>query len=195
MVKINSVKDKLTNFNETKNLPYISLIVIMAVLLIQSAISLFAEPAVNTEIEQLDIIFRTALSSIFGYIMSMAVNDKVNGATTETITSTATRSIGFTATDDIGARYADELQVSENEIELGEASVKTVNEGDKVSKNTHIFIITAICVFCLVMTILARNFSTSLAASSSTSSTLAQYRDFISGSIGALIGLSRANNS
>ncbi len=176
----------------SKNIAFISVVAIFIVLLAQSALSLFfAEP--SEALAQIDIVFRTSLSSLFGYLLSVV---SINGAKaskgTQPENSTQSKKIGFS-----GQSPADTPTAKmEGETEKSSAVLPTQPSATSIKKkkrilNYQILILAGGCVFCLLVMIFARNFSHHLVGGSSTTATLSLYRDFISASLGALIGLSK----
>ncbi len=150
-----------------KNLAYKGLVIIFGILLIQSSISLFFDSG-SGQLTQIDTVFRTAISSIFGFLMSGLVTSKRKKEKT-----------GIIAYD-----------VKVVEVE-NEKEAHSEEENDSVDNRTQIWSILCVCIFCLVIMIVIRNFSHFIVNSSSTTITIAMYRDIISGSIGALIGASK----
>ncbi len=190
----------------SKNIAFIGLIIIFFVLLLQSALSLFFELPFE-ELSQIDIIFRTSIISIFGYIMSMVSSKSLSVGEKKTKTkknsTTQPKLIGFTKKED-----KENLTMLYNKSDMGENDnfisgdnllidkSSEVNEAlpENFRANAQIIVLTIACIFCLTIMLIARNFSYLIAANSTNSATFSLFRDIISGSIGALIGLSKNGN-
>ncbi len=195
---------------EPNNTAYNCLIAIMMLLLIAATLSLFIAPSGGSGTDQIDIIIRTALSSVFGFLISATIKKKE-----ATIDETGNFK-----------DYEDEKDISNSDIDKSEEIKKQNNNENSKEKNinvkviakskTHnyekeyntyqkrqkqkdklkmlnsqIMVIAFISFYCLFFIILARNVSHIFVNSSSTISTIAQFRDFISSGIGALIGLTQ----
>ncbi len=183
----------------SKNIAFIGLIVIFFVLLIQSALSLFVEMAFE-DLAQIDIVFRTAMTSIFGYIMSMvSSSDFTVTAKKKTQKVQKPNQIGFTQNESLETpkMIYNNTEIIDNNIIL-ESGIVDGSEETVLPKNfrvnAQIIVLTTACVFCLIVMLIARNFSSLIAMNSSNTVTFSLFRDIISGSIGALIGLSKSNN-
>ncbi len=183
------------NRTSNKNIAHIGLIVILGVLLVQSAISLFFDSG-STQLTQIDTVFRTAISSIFGFIMSRFVPSQ--NSQRKTINEDSNRKIGFVKKAD--KKESTIVSEGEKPAEKAESSIATTPERNlplstEESEGNHskiqVISIISACVFCLVVMIIVRNFSQYVIGNSSTTITIAMYRDIISGSIGALIGLTK----
>ncbi len=192
----NSILDKMSS----KNIAFVGLVVIFFVLLFQLAASLFFAVPFE-EISQIDIVFRTAISSIFGYIMSMVsstdftMNRKKGKQNT---VKTNKKTIGFNAKDENTPQmiYNNAGSIEDNDIiEIIDMDVKEekISTASTFRVNVQIIVLTVACIFCLIILLVARNFSHLIVNSSSTTVTFSMFRDIISGSIGALIGLSKSN--
>ncbi len=156
---------KFGEYIANKNIAFGSLLILLAMLLVQTGISLFVKTQSADGIEQLDIIFRTALSSIFGFIISIVAGGKPKIEKKQVIV----------------------------ELEQKDAQDEKKSASKNIMVNIQIVVITGICIYCLLAIITVRNFPHLVAATSSSSSTISLYRDFISGGIGALIGLSKSS--
>lgn len=117
------------------------LILFMAVLLVQSAYSLFSPAGDGGQSSPVDVVVRTALAAIFGYFLSVRE--------------------------------------------------KSSEDSPREPRCLHQATITAIGLFCLVTLMALRNLSLwdpAVAGSDSATATVAQFRDFVSGCVGFLIG-------
>ncbi len=182
----------------SKNIAFFSIIVIFGILLLQSAFSLFVELKFE-ELGQIDTVFRTALSSIFGYIMSMVSTSDFMLQGKRVSTSQKPTSIGFATSDQVIPKaviYNDTADTPTTEAITEVPKTASLLGTNKIlAVNIQIIVLAAVCVFCLLSMLIVRNFSEMIVSNSSNIVTISMYRDIISGSIGALIGLSRTTNS
>ncbi len=165
--------------------------------MIQSATALFVDVK-HEDIAQIDIIFRTAISSIFGYIMSM-VSTADFALKNKSVQNTPSppKSIGFSSEEkDIPKAISLEESGANTVAELLTIDQPLSISGEKklFKANVQIIVLTSVCLFCLITLLVVRNFSEHMVANTTNGVTISQYRDIVSGSIGALIGLSRSNN-
>lgn len=162
------------------------LIVFMALLLIQSAYSLCFPGAPSSQTSDIDVIIRTSSAAIFGYFLS--ANFINHGL-----------SSGEPGEDmpDSGA--------GKPEIEISEVGVHEREQKDRLIKGPgkqftrgymeasrlQILMAAGVGLFCLISLIIMRNitaFSELSQSSPSVTATVAQFRDFVSGCVGFLIG-------
>ncbi len=201
----------------SKMLSYTCLAVIMGILLFQSGFSLFWEIPEGMNIESIDIILRTSLSSLFGLFISL-MSSATQRVKKQKVISAKPPQIGFTNNAQENYAKPNSKKILQNEqtkyyiIQNGNDEILTekvdltnvdnaeqieklqnVKQVPRISINFQILVVSGICVYCLVMIIFTRNFSQMIASSTSAGATISQYRDFLSGGIGALIGLSRGD--
>ncbi len=190
----------------SKNVAFISIVFIFFILLAQSGISLFFSQT-SEGLGQIDIVFRTSLSSIFGYLMSVvSIKSVLNAQSKEASKKTRVNSIGFQGESNKGKQKQIEMiaqtesirgEVTQNEsVDTAKAPILEQQKTDdlplkKVPLNYQIIILAGSCAFCLLIMVVVRNFSQYLIPSDSSVATLSLYRDFVSASIGALIGISK----
>lgn len=144
----------------------------MCVLLAQSAFSLF-HPALNSnETKDIDIIVRTSSASIFGYFISANFIKRFSKKE-----STIKNKPDADAFTDIPLAISDTTDVPHKE--------------EDSANRLQVIVATAIGLFCLIVLVMERNFVDveSLSAHSSSTATIAQFRDFVSGCVGFLIGM------
>lgn len=122
----------------------------MIILILQSTLSLLSNKA--SDLTSIDIVLRTTLSSIYGYIMSMVWSEKPK-------------------------------QVTEN---------TGIKDKNSPKLKLQVLIVASVCVYCLLVLVVIRDFGEYFEFDSSDIATLTLFRDFISGGVGALIGLSRS---
>lgn len=172
------------------------LILIMFLLLIQSAFSLFFNPYLSPETNNIDSIIRTATASIFGYFLSSNFISHIprenrnnhspqplesGRSGTSSISETSGYQIGFAAPSDPVAQQSGSLSVSEDAQDDQDAPT---------ASHLQIKIATLIAVFCLLILTVIRNSSHgSQPMSASSQATVSQFRDLVSGCVGFLIGV------
>lgn len=177
------------------------LIIIMFLLLIQSAFGLFFEVASSAEINTIDIIIRTATASIFGYFLSS--NFICHGSGEPPKKSDSKEAASIDSEHPVG--FKNKLgfsgsQNSEKPMESGKISF-TPKEEDATELYTHnhlqIIITTAIAIFCLIILTIIRNSAgpDGVPFTASAQATISQFRDLISGCIGFLIGVPTTKNN
>ena len=175
-----------------------SLLLFMLVLLAQSAYSIFCPGGAGQAAEDIDIIVRTSAAAIFGYFLSAnfirhaASSGQTpvspTGHTLETgdgmpDSSTPAARIGFS---DV------EREEMPAEPEAGSAR----EDADSIDENSaanclQVIVATVIGLFCLITLLVLRNlgqWGLVAAESDSTAASVVQFRDFISGCVGFLIG-------
>lgn len=164
------------------------LIIIMAILMIQTAHNLFFADIALQDRAALDVVVRTTTASIFGYFISS--NFQSNYKNIQKNNHSSTNSIGVEPPSDnsphIKARMGFSTESKETELHSGYAYPDN-NSAPESDHHAQITIIAVIGIICLIFLLIVRNYptinTTSIAA-------LSQIRDFISGSVGFLIGQS-----
>lgn len=169
------------------------LLVFMAVLLLQLAYSLISSPGAFSESIQIDVIIRTSAAAIFGYFLSanfirQPEPDEPEGVKTprqsafeseETaLSDTPQVRIGFAAPSASQTHQTDDMQAA-------------ANNSSPPADMACLQILTAagIGLFCLIVLIFVRNFAPwDDTVNPSVTATIAQLRDFVSGSVGFLLG-------
>lgn len=172
-----------------QNLAYAFLMCIMLILLINSSLILFLPPPEDMELTTIDVILRTALSSIFGYLMSSIGGNVIspnNGKTSKKPTT-----IGFTANTSTPPASGSQPQPS---TAPSQSMPAPPTQRPAIPLEIQVITVGSVCLFCLIVMISLRHFSQYLTLSTISTATLSQYRDFISGGIGALIGLSKTKS-
>lgn len=171
------------------------LLLLMLVLLSQSAYILFTNSGQVVEANHIDIIIRTASASIFGYLLS-ANFIQHSKATTPTKKET------IQATDPLtqNTEQADALQhgidfvssdTAANPVSDSANSTTAPPKQEQIPPCARIQIITAtvIALFCLLALIFVRDVAGhDNSTNPTTSAVVAQFRDFVSGCVGFLIG-------
>ncbi len=185
------MKRLMERIRSTKRLGYYCLLSIMTVLLIQSSLTLFVDVPADSSTQALDIVVRSTLSSIFGYLLATAVSSTqvpLNGNDSSEKSKTT---IGFSD------QVKEEVKLVNGDVKpqskpvVKEQKSKKINTYYPVSSRTQIFVLTAICLYCLGVMIYVRDFGAQYVTNSSSPVIIAQFRELISGCIGALIGISK----
>ncbi len=195
---------------DTSNTAYTSLVIIMVLLLISSTISMFIAPNEASSVEQLDIIIRTALSSVFGFLISATIKKDQQTTLNETGNYNEEKQNKLQIPNEAFDENANEIHNKKDEMKMQtfekanndafkkeiKSIVKSRNRLKNLKRlNMQIIIIASISFYCLFFLVLARNATHLFAVNSSTVATISQFRDFISSGIGALIGLSQKNKT
>lgn len=165
------------------------LLVILSILMLQSGLSLFLAETMNQETNTIDVVIRTSAASIFGYLVSANFSQhrkrgraaqRRQAAPPATASATAPRGpvaqIGF--------------QMGEEQVETPAAPQLTAEEQniqEEHSDRAQILVVAAVGIISLVILVVYRNFST---MNIGAAAILTQFRDFVSGSVGFLIGCS-----
>ena len=166
-----------------------SLLIFMLILLVQSAVNLFLPASASAVTGDIDIVVRTSAAAIFGYFLSANFigHDEESGQATQAAQthilkpgadpvqdSMPRAQIGFSAGEAASEPAAPQVQATQQPIRCLQVRAATL-----------------IGLFCLLALLILRNL-TQLGIVSPTSDsvtgTIVQFRDFISGCVGFLIG-------
>ncbi|MGN8968320.1 hypothetical protein [Intestinimonas sp. HCP28S3_D6] len=178
-----------------------SLLLFMALLLLQSAYTIFFPSEADPAVSDIDVIIRTSSAAIFGYFLSA---NFVNRSSVQTETVSAPSPLTITAQAEA------ETGVPKNQIGFtaGDATMESGGTQSVPSPSLPAWLpdtsclqvatATVIGLFCLLVLLILRNMGAAggqLLASDSVSATVVQFRDFVSGCVGFLIGFpTHANN-
>ena len=154
------------------------LLIFLAVLLLQAGHNLFAHE-LSGNVQQLDVVVRTTAAAIFGYFVSGGAQ----GRQREEISSQTPGKIGFSLPEEVPLSKGDSSQQSRVE-ELLPAPVEGGGE-ERGALERQMMIVGLIGLAALGLLVLARNCGQT---SAEAQATLSQLRDFVSGSVGFLIG-------
>lgn len=172
-------------YNKLKKISIIDkiLIIFMLILLLQSGHNLFANMGDSEENNSIDVIVRTSSASIFGYFLSSNFSkdraDKSDANGENKISDVEPEKI---------------INSAEQEKKIIRKSLNNSPKANQTKAYTvsylQILIMSAIGVFSLVILLIVRNcvVVTPEMAAPSALGTIAQFRDFVSGCIGFLIG-------
>lgn len=178
-----------------------SLLLFMALLLLQSAYSIFFPSEGDPAVGDIDVIIRTSSAAIFGYFLSANFVNR-SSAQTEAVSAPAALTTVAQAGTEVGA--------PKNQIGFtaGDAAMESGGTQSVPSPSLPAWLpdtnclqvatATVIGLFCLVVLLILRNMgaaSGQLLASDSVSATVVQFRDFVSGCVGFLIGFPAHANS
>lgn len=156
------------------------LLLFMVVLLIQTGHNLFFHELAQGDSVELDVVLRTTTASIFGYFISAGVQGRSLNTAVRT-----TNKIGFSTPQEDGP--VDSLEGVSAPVSQAERpdqpALEETQEADRLGR--QIVIVGSIGLAALGLLILARNCEQS---SQESLATLSQLRDFVSGSVGFLIG-------
>lgn len=144
------------------------LILFFGILLLQSFLSLFGGAPANAEAGNIDVIVRTSLASIFGYILS----------------ANFVRAPGEKKEQSGGEPQPGPEPVYTQSMESGEEG----EDGEKAAARIQIMTAAAIGMICLAVLLVYRSIGAEGAAAGSATAAAAQLRDFVSGCVGFLIG-------
>lgn len=173
------------------------LIVFMMLLMIQSTYNLFVNEANSNGGTNIDILIRTTEASIFGYFLSanFIKKDKRSRMNNSSIKEEQLRvnenkditreKKNDNSSNEVEAIKNNYIQSTDNEYYLEE-------EGDEnTTSEQQVIIVTVIGVVSLIAIIIARDFNINTTASAAT---ISQLRDFVSGSVGFLLGCPTKTN-
>lgn len=162
------------------------LLLVLCLLLAQSAFALFF-PVTGSEAEHIDVIVRTATAAIFGYVIS--ANFSRCGSEGRA-SKTASQTIGFSAADQSTVSPRSGAAAPDNGAREGTNAVPppALSRPDN-RPNLQTLVTTCICLFSVLVLIAVRNaYAFGLSVNSGATASVAQFRDFVSASVGFLIG-------
>lgn len=152
------------------------LILFMLVLLAQSAYTLFSAHSLAKESSDIDVIVRTSSAAIFGYFLSA----------------------NFIRRSSL-SKGAPELQKSpENPLPEDTAASGQPDIQTEAASRLQIIAATTIGLFCMITLLILRDSisgSSPAANNASITATVTQFRDFVSGCVGFLIGCPTCSSS
>ena len=173
------------------------LLVFMAVLLLRSAWRIFCPGEGGGLAEDIDIIIRTSSAAIFGYFLSANFLRRVpeeRGKSETREAAVSLRTINMTEEQPVD-RLRGRIGFAagpESEAQPGTGSIQPAQGGGTRRICAHLQVLAAagIGLFCLLTLILACDVAhwDEMGVSASVTATIAQFRDFVSGCVGFLIG-------
>ena len=169
--------------------------VFMTALLIQLAVSLFLPGRAGGESGNIDVVVRTTAAAVFGYILSANFNCRASAAGSGTVGGQATELSSPASHEGPLAQIGFQAPVDGSDTQLqrsGPAASQVQDDPDQTSR-LQIIAATVIGLFCLLALMLVRWLG--LPGDSGATATVAQFRDFVSGCVGFLIGCPTHNSN
>lgn len=167
-----------------------SLLILMLILMAQSAFNLFVNEAVSQDSNAIDAVVRTSAAAIFGYFLSSNFVKKKDEAPNQTSSQggiylpretvaeqTPKNQIGFAITSEPSPPEIGTVQTEEPQA-----------PAPVVYSKHQVIIVSGIAIISLVTLLIFRNFTTMTIEAIAT---ISQLRDFISASVGFLVGCGR----
>lgn len=179
-----------------------SLLLFMLALLLQSAYSIFCPGPASQISEEIDIIVRTAAAAIFGYFLSANFTRRTTSAG-QAPTDPAARKLetGADAPSETPGPMA-RIGFSDSAGTTAEPGILQAEEAPSPEERTascvQVTVAAVIGLFCLIVLLALRNLTQwglVSAESDSVAATVVQFRDFISGCVGFLIGCPTHSNN
>ena len=178
------------------------LLILMAVLLAQSTYTLFFPGGDGQLSGSIDIVIRTSAASIFGYFLSanFAARDQQDPSAPASLPKSAAAPPESTP----GSTAAPKNQIgfvsAPTSPQTGGIQTQEASSSAEPPRCCKLQVLVAACMglFCLVVLILIRNTGsggTSPEESSALTATVSQFRDFVSGCVGFLIGCPSSQQS
>lgn len=171
------------------------LLVFMLVLLIQSAYSIFCPAGAGQAAEDIDIIVRTSAAAIFGYFLSANFIRHTAGQTPASLPPRKLETGKGLPTDPAAPMgrigFSDGGQAAAPDTAGTADSTPDSSAGNDAANCLQVAVATCIGLFSLVTLLVLRNLSQwdlTAAESDSVAATVVQFRDFVSGCVGFLIG-------
>ncbi len=172
-----------------------SLLLFMVILMLQSAYTIFFPQTANALSGDIDVIVRTSAAAIFGYFLSANFVGRPSAQTKASL-GEGPRIIEPAADKvaDTGPKNQIGFTVEPSSMETGGAQL---NESEAPSQpptsgyRLQVMAATGIGLFCLLTLIVMRHWpfgDYNIAQSDSVNATVVQFRDFVSGCVGFLIG-------
>lgn len=162
------------------------LLLFMAVLMIQTAVGLFLPGEGGEQSDSIDIVVRTSSAAVFGYILSANFNRCASASTSKTAGG-QTNEVQTAATQEGPvAQIGFQAPAEESGGGLERTGPGVLQEETTQTPENRLQIVTAtvIGLFCLLTLLLLRW----LGIPERGSAAVVQFRDFVSGCVGFLIG-------
>lgn len=171
------------------------LIIFMFILMIQLAGSMFLRGDPIPEIKSIDVIVRTSAASIFGYFLSANFIKDMAGKPEGSVRAGKRQELKKTTLSEGQLKNRIGFIAPNSELETGEEGTVTESEYEEEEtleeNRMQILIAASIGLFCLISLLILRNVSEwypNFTHTESITSTISQFRDFISGCVGFLVG-------
>lgn len=167
------------------------LLVILALLMTQSALNLFLHEQMSAETNGIDVVVRTSSASIFGYLVSINFNQHRKRSANKTTQSSAPTKIsggvGGVPTAQIGFQAQGGGEGGPAVPRPPTLAEEDIKAAERRSDRAQILVVASVGIISLVILLIFRNFIDPVAANAGS---VTQFRDFVSGSVGFLIGCS-----
>lgn len=165
------------------------LLVILIILMLQSTLSLFHSKLLNEEGNAIDVVIRTSTASIFGYLISANFNQhrkrlRVAQRAQDAAAGNLSTPPPFGPRAQIGFQAGEEEPRRPAPPQVLEGGPGAAEEN---SDRAQILVVGTVGVLSLVVLVIYRNVG---AMDVTAMPVLTQFRDFVSGSVGFLIGCS-----
>lgn len=168
----------------------------MILLMFQSTRSLFTKHEITGDSAHIDVVVRTSIAAIFGYFLSANfIRRTFDGSSNNTGGTMDSTKLISAETGGAQGRIgfsSPQSGMDADTPDIGGASYTENSSPHSTEANKLQIIITSVIgLFCLAVLILARDISAlnaDMEMSASAAATITQFRDFISGCIGFLIG-------
>ena len=163
----------------------------MAVLMIQTAVGLFLPGEGGEQSDSIDIVVRTSSAAVFGYILSANFNRCASASTSKTAGGQANEVQTAATQEGPVAQIGFQVPAGENGGSLGRTGPGVIQEENAQGPENRLQIVTAtvIGLFCLLTLLLLRW----RGVPESGTAAVVQFRDFVSGCVGFLIGCPTQN--
>lgn len=169
------------------------LLLFMAVLMIQTAASLFFPGDPGGESDSIDIIVRTSSAAVFGYILSANFNRCASASASKTAEGRANEVQTAATREGPVAQIGFQAPAEESGGDLERTGPGVIQEENSQTPENRLQIVTAtvIGLFCLLTLLLLRW----RGVPESGTAAVVQFRDFVSGCVGFLIGCPTQNSN
>ncbi len=168
------------------------LLIILGLLMLQSALNLFLHETATAETNGIDVVVRTSASGIFGYIISVNFNQHRKRGTKSRSAQGAMpgQAVGGTrdgATAQIGFQTGGGGEDGSLVPAPPNISREEEREAEHRCDRAQILVVASVGIVSLLVLLVFRNLMENTSANAGS---LTQFRDFVSGSVGFLISCS-----
>lgn len=163
------------------------LLFFMVILMVQSAYTFFQGASISTN-DTMDIIVRTTAAAIFGYFVSGNFQNGSKNATEMKNENSAKASLEISPVqldNQIESKIGFSIKTENQNVCDENRPSSCANNAECHRNRLQILVVATIGIFALLVLIIVRNYVETNAASVAT---ISQLRDFVSGSVGFLIG-------
>ena len=169
------------------------LLLFMAVLMIQTAVGLFLPGEGGEQSDSIDIVVRTSSAAVFGYILSANFNRCASASASKTAEGRANEVQTAATREGPVAQIGFQAPAEESGGDLERTGPGVIQEENSQTPENRIQIVTAtvIGLFCLLTLLLLRWRGVPEGGTAA----VVQFRDFVSGCVGFLIGCPTQNSN